>query len=133
MSGFESVVGINPWTALFTFCNMMLSFLFLKKFLFKPVKNMIASRQKDIDDKYDAADRAKNEAEALKADYQHHLANEKAADDIARERNAAFNEVKNEISGIAMEIASKVVEKEITAADHQRLVEEFIGKIGEDK
>ena len=41
MTGFESFVGIDPWTALFTFCNMMITFAVLKKFLFKPVKKMI--------------------------------------------------------------------------------------------
>lgn len=35
MTGFESFVGIDPWTALFTFCNMMITFAVLKKFLFK--------------------------------------------------------------------------------------------------
>ena len=39
--------------------------------------------------------------------------------------------MKNEISGIAMEIASKVVEREINEKDHRDLVEEFIEKMGE--
>ena len=49
MTGFESFVGIDPWTALFTFCNMMITFAVLKKFLFKPVKKMIDDRQAEID------------------------------------------------------------------------------------
>lgn len=57
---------------------------------------------------------------------------EKAASDIAQEKKKALNEVKDEISGIAMEIATKVVGKEINAGDHQALVEAFIEKIGED-
>ena len=32
MTGFESFVGVNPWTALFTFCNMLITFAVLKKF-----------------------------------------------------------------------------------------------------
>ena len=55
----------------------------------------------------------------------------KAATDIAMEKKKALNEVKDDISVIALEIASKVVEKEINAKDHESLVEEFIGKIGE--
>ena len=31
MTGFESFVGVNPWTALFTFCNMLITFAVLKK------------------------------------------------------------------------------------------------------
>ena len=37
MSGFENFIGLNPWTALFTLCNLVIVFLILKKFLFKPV------------------------------------------------------------------------------------------------
>mgnify|MGYP000367527168 FL=1 len=48
VTGFESFVGIDPWTALFTFCNMMITFAVLKKFLFKPVKKMIDDRQAEI-------------------------------------------------------------------------------------
>ena len=48
MTGFESFVGIDPWTALFTFCNMMITFAVLKKFLFKPVKKMIVEYTKRL-------------------------------------------------------------------------------------
>ena len=56
---------------------------------------------------------------------------EKAAADIAQEKKNAINEVKDTISGLAMEIASKVVEREINENDHKALVDEFIEKIGE--
>ena len=48
MQNFESIVGVNFWTALFTLCNMLITFLILKKLLFKPVKKMIDDRQKEI-------------------------------------------------------------------------------------
>ena len=56
---------------------------------------------------------------------------QKAEADIARERKKAVNEVKDEIGGMAMEIASKVVEREIKEADHQDLIDEFIKNVGE--
>ena len=56
---------------------------------------------------------------------------QKAEADIAQERKKAVNEVKDEIGGMAMEIASKVVEREIKEADHQDLIEEFIKNVGE--
>ena len=56
---------------------------------------------------------------------------QKAEADIAQERKKAVNEVKNEIGGMAMEIASKVVEREIKEADHQDLIDEFIKNVGE--
>ena len=52
MQNFESIVGVDFWTALFTLCNMLITFLILKKLLFKPVKKMIDDRQKEIADQY---------------------------------------------------------------------------------
>ena len=56
---------------------------------------------------------------------------QKAEADIAQERKKAVNEVKDEIGGMAMEIASKVVEREIRVADHKDLIDEFIKNVGE--
>ena len=56
---------------------------------------------------------------------------QKAEADIAQERKTAVNEVKDEIGGMAMEIASKVVEREIREADHKDLIDEFIKNVGE--
>lgn len=73
MTGFESFVGVNPWTALFTFCNMLITFAVLKKFLFKPVKKMIDDRQQEIDTMYADADAAKQKAANLEKEYADHL------------------------------------------------------------
>ena len=56
---------------------------------------------------------------------------QKAEADIAQERKKAVHEVKAEIGGMAMELASKVVEREIKEADHQDLIDEFIKNVGE--
>ncbi len=56
---------------------------------------------------------------------------QKAEADIAQEKKKAVNEIKDEIGGMAVEIASKVVEREISEADHQALIDEFIRNVGE--
>ena len=56
---------------------------------------------------------------------------QKAEADIAQERKKAVNEAKDEIGGMAIEIASKVVEREIKEADHKDLIDEFIKNVGE--
>lgn len=65
---------------------------------------------------------AKEEAAAIRA---------KASGDIARERKNAVNEIKNDISNIALSIASKVVEKEISEKEHEDLIAEFIDRMGD--
>ena len=62
MDAFESFVGVNVWTMLFAWCNLLILYLFLKKILFKPMKNMIDSRQKEVDDMYENAANAEKQA-----------------------------------------------------------------------
>ncbi len=166
MGYFESFIGVNFWTALFTLLNFLVLFFVAKKFLIGPVLKIIADRQNELDDMYRQADSAKTNAEALQAEYQQKLeaahttseqivrdavlrgqtreeeilrqANaeasailDKAAADIAQEKKKAINDAKNEISGIAMAIAEKVVGRELNAADQNDLVDEFINGLGE--
>ena len=164
-SAFESFVGVNPWTALFTFCNMIVTFLVLRHFLFQPVKKMI-DRQAEIDAMYAQADAARQQAAELEQQYQARLEDVKQESDallrqaadrarareaeivaeakqqartlresaeaqIAQEKKKAVNELKGEIGGIAMEIASQVVEREVREQDHQALIDEFIAHVGD--
>ena len=55
---------------------------------------------------------------------------QKAEAEIAQEKKRALNDAKNEISEIAMAIASKVVGREITEADHAKMVDSFIDELG---
>ena len=162
---FESFIGVNFWTALFVLLNTLLIFFVAKKFLFVPVKNMIDSRQKEIDTMYEEAGAAKLQAQELQAEYQQKLsaaqatserivreavargqnreeeiirkANQeasaimdKASADIALEKKKAINDAKNEISGLAMAIAGKVVARELNSADQEQLIDRFIEELG---
>ena len=55
---------------------------------------------------------------------------QKAEAEIAQEKKRALNDAKDEISEIAMAIASKVVGRELTAADHAKMVDSFIDELG---
>lgn len=56
---------------------------------------------------------------------------EKAEADIAKEKKNALNQAKDEISGIAMAIAEKVVERQIDEKDQEALVNRFIENLGD--
>ena len=56
---------------------------------------------------------------------------EKAAAEIAQEKKKAINDAKDEISGISMAIAEKVVERQLNAADQQKLIDQFISDLGD--
>ena len=55
---------------------------------------------------------------------------QKAAADIALEKKKALNDAKDEISGVAMAIAEKVVERQLDSSDHDKLINQFIEKLG---
>ena len=65
---------------------------------------------------------AKAEADAMR---------EKASRESELERRKTMDELKGEISGLAVEIASKVAEKEIGEQEHEALIEKFIDELGE--
>lgn len=58
---------------------------------------------------------------------------DKAAADIAQEKKKAINDAKDEISGIAMAIAEKVVGRSLNEADQASLVDHFIEELGETR
>lgn len=166
MGEFQSFIGIDFWTALFTLLNFLAVFFVGKHFLWGPVTKMIQDRQKEIDDMYDCAGKAQKEAQALEAEYQEKLsaaaetserivkeavargqsreeqiirqANqeasailEKASNDIAMEKKKAINDAKDEISGLAIAIAEKVVGRELNQQDQSQLVDAFIDELGD--
>ena len=55
---------------------------------------------------------------------------QKAASDIEMEKKKAINDAKNEISGLAMAIAGKVVERELSGSDQEALINRFIDELG---
>ncbi len=55
----------------------------------------------------------------------------KASADIATEKKKAINDAKNEISGLAMAIASKVVERQLGPEDQSGLIDRFINELGD--
>ena len=166
MGQFEAFVGVNFWTALFVLLNTLTIYFVAKKFLFGPVMKIIHDRQKEIDDMYQKAEDATQQAQALQSEYEQKLNDaaltgerlvreavargqsreeeilrqaeakaeairDKAVQDIAREKKKALNEAKDEISVIAIDIAGKVVGKNLSGEDQSRLVDDFIDRLGE--
>ena len=120
MQNFESIVGVNFWTALFTLCNMLITFLILKKLLFKPVKKMIDDRQKEIADQYAEAERRRQEAEQAKLAYDQEIAQAKQKrDEIVREAAELAHRQERDILNAAREEA-----KAITAKAHSDIRQE---------
>lgn len=166
LTGYESFMGVNFFTSLATLLNLLIVYVLMKKFLFKPVKQMIDSRQKEIDDLYADAEESKQTAAALKQTYEQRLseanaeseallreahrraqlreeellrqAQEKAAQTLRRadeqiglEKQRARNELKDEVSNMALDIAAAVLARDIRGAEHAELIDSFIEGLGD--
>lgn len=57
------VISVNLWQILISLSNLVLLFLILKKFLFKPVKKVLEKRQSELDEQYAAAELAESQAD----------------------------------------------------------------------
>ena len=121
MERFESFIGINPWTALFVLLNFLLLFFVAKKFLFKPVKDMIDSRQKEIDDMYSQAEAAKADARDLEEQYRTQLAAaQETGDTLVKEAMARGKNREEEILRQANREADAIRQKAVQDAAREK-------------
>lgn len=163
---YQALVAVEPFTLIAVICNLFIQMFLVKKFFLDKVLAILDERRKAADEQITSAKAAREEADAIKTEYEHNMAKakeeanalvaaaqktaaarseeligearaqaaqikQKAEADIAQERKKAVNDLKNEIGGMAMEIASKVVEREIDEQDHRALIDEFIRNVGE--
>ena len=116
---FQEFIGVDFWTALFVLLNTLLVFFVAKKFLFKPVIKMVEDRQREIDDMYEKADKAKTDAQALQEEYTLRLAEAaETGERMVREAVARGQSREEEILRNANEKASAMMDK--AAADIER-------------
>ena len=162
----QQFISIAPWTIIFQILNLLLLMVLFKKYLFKPVMEILEKRQAEIEGHYQEAQQAETDAKAMKADYESKMAGarqeadrviktatesanamsasivedartqadqlkRRAQTEIDLERRRAFDEVKGELSGIALDIASQVIEREVNEKDHEAFINEFIKNVGE--
>jgi len=156
------------WTFVFQIANTLILFLFLKKFLFKPVTEFMESREEEIAGTFKDAEEKNNQADSIKSEYLEKISKaeeegraivkdaskraEKRADDIVkdaehevssmrdkakldieREKTKAINALKDDIAGLAILAATKVVEKDMKEEDHKDLINKFIDEVGDAK
>ena len=162
------IISVNIWSILVSLANLLIMFLILKRFLFKPVQKMMAARKQQVDQIYQDAKENRDRAINMKQEYEARLAaareeadglvrnavqtaqrkgdaivaeansqashlKQKAEQEIAQEKKQMLQDVRGEISDIAVSIASKVVEREVKKQDYDGFVDEFIKNVGEQQ
>ena len=128
---------------LWTVVNVLVLFLLLRKFLYRPVMNIIAERQKQVDDALAAAETSKSEAAAALNAAQDKLRN---VDDEAAARRKAYEQQAEkekqqllldaqkqadaQTTALARAMCEKLLARHLTAQDDARLLDDLLEKAG---
>ena len=122
------IISVNIWQILISLANLAILYALLKKFLYKPVKNVIAARKAELDAQYAAAAEAERAAEASRDAYAAKLEGAQAeADGIIHEATATANRRGDRIVADAREKAADIVRQgEMEAALEKKKAQESI-------
>ena len=142
---------------LWTVVNILVLFVLLRKFLYRPVMNVIEQRQKQIDDAIADAEGKKNDAQAVLAQAQDKLQNvdteaaqrreayekqaekekgqllqdaQRQADAIVAEGKAAADGIVT-VEGMDRDMCEKLLARNLTQQDDARLLDDLLQKAGD--
>ncbi len=152
-------LGLGGWDILFHIVNLAILIVALYFLLYKPVKKIIESHRKKLDDIYAESDRIREENENLKSEYedirQKALSEsaqigeraaergreivedaqrkadtiiESAQKEALTERHRIQNELHDSVGHIAVEIAGKILEREVNEEDNRRIIDESLSE-----
>ena len=73
----QELVAIVPWNFIATICNLFIQMYLIKRFLFKPINEMLEKRKAKADAEIQDAVKAKEDAQAMKTEYEKNMAGSK--------------------------------------------------------
>ena len=134
------------WNIVWTIVNILVLFLLLKHFLFKPITEMMESRTAEIENNLKDAEDQKQKASELTAQYEEKLQHapgtavspaqkeqERARADMEREREEMLRGVQENVTELVLLTASKLSQKELDEESDRKLVDSFLSEAGGDE
>ena len=119
------------WNLLFTVINLVILFIAMKIFLFKPVRKIIAKRQEEADSLRNEAEAMKAEAKKTKAEYEKALAKTKdEREDILTTARHMADEEAEKILADARQEAKEI--REAAEDEGERRKERIIAEAGKE-
>ncbi len=115
-----TMLDVNIWNFIWSAVNIIILFILLKIFLFKPINKIMNERTRSIQDDIDSAEKSRREAEELKKQYADDLSGAKeeaqkiimkAHDDAEAEKAAILKKSQEEASQIISD-AGRTIENE---------------------
>ena len=116
------VISVNIWQIIIALLNLTILFLLLKKFLYKPVQNVLKKRQEELDGTYKKADDALSSANEAKSAYETRLNGAKLeADNIIADATFTAEKRSKRIINGAMEEADTIINRAKSEAELQKM------------
>jgi len=113
---------------LFEVINLLILFVAFRFVLFKPVQKIIAARQEEADEEYKKAAAARDEADALKTEYENNIRSiEDERKQVMREARKNANEEYSKTIEEAAKKAQQIHEEARIDAEHQK--EQILKKV----
>ncbi len=128
------MLDIGVWNFIWPIINIILLFILLKIFLFKPLRKMMDERTASIQNDIDSAEKAKLEAQELAAANKETLAQaRKEAQDIIAQAKQEAASVKSEILKSSQEEAKQIIESanKNIAIERQKALQEAQSQIAD--
>ena len=133
MELYQALITLDGWTFLAQICNLMIQLVIFKKFLLKPIKQVIADRKAKADSEIADAQKLRTEAEAMKAEYEQNLQNARTeANQIVTAAQKTATARSEEIVGEARAQAAALKQKAEAdiAQERKKAVNEVKDEIG---
>ena len=110
---------------LFMMINLLILYVLIRKFLFKPVHNILAKRDEEIKAKYADADRTKQDAQALKDQYENTVkelaaSREEKIAAARKDADAEYDRIVADANGKSDAIVDEARKKAQAAADQEK-------------
>lgn len=117
----SEIISVNIWQTVVSLLNLLILFLILKKFLFKPVQNVIKSRKDKVDAQYSEAEEALANAKASEKELNEKLSRaHNTADEIVKEATAQGEHRRDNIVTEARAEADAIIRQAKAAAQMEK-------------
>ena len=125
------IISVNIWQILISLINLLLLFLMLKKFLFKPVQNILAARQAQVDQVYEDADQRLKSATDMKQEYEQRLSTARdEADTLVRNATVTAQQRGEQLLSEAQQQASRLKQKAEAEIEQQK--QQMLNEVRQD-
>ena len=124
------VISLNIWQIIISLLNLVILFLLFRKFLFEPVKKVIAKRQTEVESVYDKAAKAQGEADELKSSWESKMKTaQDEADKIVKEATEKADRRNEVMLYESREKAESIIRKAKSEAERDKAdAQEYIKK-----